>query len=60
MAEGETHSYRCPVCGHVDGVTLRAGEPFTVACSHCRTLLELRLDVESSERVSVVRVRPED
>ena len=60
MPEGETHSYRCPVCGHTDGVELRAGSSVTVPCSHCGTPLELRLEVETSERVSVVLPRPRD
>jgi hypothetical protein len=60
MPEEETHSYRCPVCGHADGVELRAGGVVRIPCSHCRTLLELRLNTERSERVSVVLVRPEN
>jgi uncharacterized Zn finger protein len=60
MPEGETHSYRCPVCGHTDGVELKVGWPLEVPCSHCQTLLELRLDTESSERVSVVLARPKE
>ncbi|MGD8361820.1 MAG: hypothetical protein PVJ04_10335 [Gemmatimonadota bacterium] len=60
MPEAETHSYRCPVCGHTDGVDLKAGVALKIPCSHCDTLLELRLDTDSSERVSVVRSRPEE
>ena len=44
MPEAETHSYRCPVCGHTDGVDLKAGVALRIPCSHCDTLLELRLD----------------
>ena len=60
MPAEETHSYRCPVCGHTDGVELRAGGVLRVPCSHCQTLLELRLDTERSERVSVVLAKPQD
>ena len=59
MPEDETRSYRCPVCSHSDGVELRAGERVQIPCSHCRTLLELRLHTEGSERVSVVIARPQ-
>jgi hypothetical protein len=60
MREEETHSYRCPVCSHTDGVELRAGGVVRIPCSHCGTLLELRLETEGSERVSVMLIRPED
>ena len=60
MLEEETHSYRCPVCSHTDGVELRTGVVVRIPCSHCQTLLELRLEREGSERVSVVLVRPEE
>lgn len=59
MAKEEAHSYRCPVCGHSDSVDLVAGAPQTVSCSHCQTRLELRVNAESSDRVSVVVLRSE-
>ena len=35
----EWHSYRCPVCGHTDGVDLLRGQERTIDCSHCGTTL---------------------
>lgn len=60
MAEGDLHSYRCPFCGHADGIDLRPGESLHLACTHCGNLLEVRLDRGSSERVSVVLKKREN
>ena len=60
MAGEELHSYRCPVCGHADEILLRPGEALSVPCTHCETLLELSLEMKSSERVSVILKRPKD
>lgn len=47
------HTYRCPVCGHRDGVSFMSAETLRVACSHCGASLELTLRSEEKERVSV-------
>jgi len=45
------HSYRCPVCAHVDEVeTSEAAGRIT--CSHCGT--ELELELRSADRTAVV------
>ena len=43
-------TYRCPVCGHRDGVDVVAGAPAArVACSYCGSLL----DVSARDRDAV-------
>jgi transcription elongation factor Elf1 len=34
-------SYRCPVCGHTDGVLLTGADAVLIRCSHCDTPLEV-------------------
>lgn len=46
------HSYRCPVCGHTDGVEL-AGSTGTVPCTHCATPLELVVRAPDEAQVTV-------
>lgn len=53
----EWHRYRCPVCGHADGIRLREDEPLRIQCSYCDTPLEVRLSSEATER-ALVQVAP--
>lgn len=46
-------SYRCPVCGHTDEVEIAKGESARIPCSHCDTLLDVRLTRERAESVKV-------
>jgi len=41
------HSFRCPVCGHVDEASTGPGET-TVDCSHCGTSLKLASSIPGS------------
>lgn len=47
------HTYRCPVCGHTDSVSLGGREKVRIRCTHCNARLEARLRAEDRERVSV-------
>ncbi len=49
----EWHRYRCPVCGHADGIHLREEAPVQIQCSYCDTPLEVRLSSDAAERASV-------
>ncbi len=44
------HSYRCPVCAHVDEVRTSEAAGW-ISCSHCGT--ELELEVRSADRTAV-------
>lgn len=47
-------TYRCPVCGHRDGVELNADETARVIeCSYCETPLEVSSRGDDSVRFSV-------
>lgn len=46
-------SYRCPVCGHTDEVVIAPGASPRIQCSHCDALLEVALEKEGAESVSV-------
>jgi DNA-directed RNA polymerase subunit RPC12/RpoP len=47
-------TYRCPVCGHRDGVELEQGEAYRViACTYCETPLEVWSRGADSVRFSV-------
>lgn len=50
-------SYRCPVCGHADGLEVRMGEgSVEFRCSHCEAPLEADRPPPGSEHLEV-RVR---
>jgi uncharacterized Zn finger protein len=51
--------YRCPVCGHTDGVTMEEAGTARIRCSHCGAVLEARLESASAERVTV-QIAPEE
>lgn len=50
---GGWRSYRCPVCGHTDEVEIATGQAARISCSHCDTLLDVRLTRERAESVKV-------
>ena len=49
------HSYRCPVCGHTDGVDGVGESAAMLACAHCGTDLEVAARTPD-EAAAVVRV----
>ncbi len=51
-ADARWRSYRCPVCGHADEVTLSGEERLRILCSHCDTALTVE-HRGSGERLSV-------
>ena len=52
--EGQSGSYRCPVCGHRDVAELAPGqESMVIACSYCNTSLEIASRGADSLRFSV-------
>lgn len=53
MGDTDWRSYRCPVCGHADEVGISQGESTRIPCSHCSALLEVTLNQEQAESVSV-------
>jgi hypothetical protein len=50
---GEWRSYRCPVCGHTDGVSLAGTASVLIRCSHCDTPLEVSARGPDSASVTV-------
>lgn len=52
-AQGTWRRYRCPVCGHNDGVIMEAAGTARIRCSHCDAPLEAHLESASAERVTV-------
>jgi transcription elongation factor Elf1 len=56
---GPWASYRCPVCGHTDGVQVRLPGPFRFQCSHCGAELEAKAPAADEEHLRVqVRKEP--
>jgi len=53
MSDTDWRSYRCPVCGHTDEVGISEGESARIPCSHCGALLEVTLNKQRAESVSV-------
>lgn len=53
MRDTDWRSYRCPVCGHTDEVEISEGQSTRIPCSHCDALLEVTLNQERAESVSV-------
>jgi transcription elongation factor Elf1 len=52
--QGQSGTYRCPVCGHRDTADLPAGEDAVVIpCSYCNTPLEVSSRGPDSLRFSV-------
>jgi transcription elongation factor Elf1 len=52
-ADQQFGTYRCPVCGHRDGVELNANEVRVIDCSYCDTALEISTRGPDSVRFSV-------
>jgi transcription elongation factor Elf1 len=52
-ADQQFGTYRCPVCGHRDGVELAADEVRLIDCSYCDTPLEISTRGPDSVRFSV-------
>ena len=46
-------SYRCPVCGHRDGISLEGAESAVIRCTHCDTSLEVARKGLDSVKVTV-------
>lgn len=51
-------SYRCPVCGHTEGVGMGDRETLMTRCSHCETELELWVRTEMAASAKVAEPRP--
>ena len=52
------HTYRCPVCGHTDGVAMAGAPEATLRCSHCDTPLRVERRESLALKVTVADETP--